>query len=278
MTETTTIKALLYEQQFSKKTLSAIKQDGALIVNGHNRTVRYVLEAGDILEVHLPKEVPSPYLIPYDAPLNILYEDDSLLLVAKPTHQNTAPSREHPHQSLVEQALAHMLAHDEQGIPHIVTRLDRHTSGIVIIAKSRHMHHLMNQCSIEKYYECICEGRLSEQGTIDVPIKRASDSIINRVVSNDGKPAKTLYWPLKQFKSYTWCRVKLETGRTHQIRVHFQWLGTPLVGDTLYGQAHPKYPTQLLKCADVRFKHPLTQENLCIKNEQPCFERILTTL
>ncbi|HCA7179054.1 TPA: RluA family pseudouridine synthase [Staphylococcus pseudintermedius] len=278
VTESTTLKTFLYEQQFSKKTLSAIKQDGALLVNGTARTVRYSLQVGDILEVHMPTELPSSYLEPYDAPLNILYEDTWLLIVAKPSHQNTAPSREHPHESLVEQALAHMQKRGERGIPHIVTRLDRNTMGIVIIAKSRHMHHLMNQCDIEKYYECICERVLTAKGEIDQPIARASDSIINRIVSEQGKRARTIYWPLKNFKTYTWCRVKLETGRTHQIRVHFQWLGAPLVGDTLYGQAHHTYQTQLLKCAEVRFVHPLTQEQLTIKSEQPHFEQLLTTL
>ncbi|MDR5603083.1 RluA family pseudouridine synthase [Staphylococcus coagulans] len=273
-----TLKSFLYAQQFSKKTISAIKQNGALLVNGDPKTVRYMLQSDDTLEVHLPKELPSPYLQPFLAPLDILYEDEWLLVVVKPQQQNTAPSREHPHESLVEQVLAYMQLHNERGIPHVVTRLDRNTTGIVIIAKSRHVHHLMSHIEIEKYYECICHGVLEQNGFIDAPIARDTESIIKRMVSEDGKSALTYYAPIKNFKTYTWCRVKLETGRTHQIRVHFEYINAPLVGDTLYGGAHPTYQTQLLKCAEVRFVHPLTNKEINIRNQHPNFEQVLTTL
>ncbi|UWF56216.1 RluA family pseudouridine synthase [Staphylococcus hyicus] len=272
------LKTFLYEQQFSKKTISAIKQNGALLVNQKPVTVRKMLSVGDNVEVQLPKEVPSPNLIPYDMPLHILFEDEWLLIVSKPGHQNSAPSREHPHYSLVEQALSHMLQRHEKGIPHIVTRLDRHTMGIVIFAKSRHLHHLMTHTEIDKFYECICEGELSRYGEIEAPIARANDSIISRCISNDGKYAKTLYWPVKNFKTYTLCRVKLVTGRTHQIRVHFQYLGAPIVGDGLYGNPHPMHATQLLKCAEIKFTHPITKAVVHIKNNHPDFHQLLMAL
>ncbi|PTH78183.1 RluA family pseudouridine synthase [Staphylococcus agnetis] len=272
------LKTFLYEQQFSKKTISAIKQNGALLVNQQPVTVREMLTVGDKVEVHLPEEVPSDNLIPFDAPLTILYEDAWLLIVAKPAHQNSAPSREHPHHSLVEQALNHMQNHQEKGIPHIVTRLDRHTMGIVIFAKSRHLHHLMTHTDIDKYYECICEGTLTHYDEIEAPIARTQDSIITRSISNDGKYAKTLYWPIKNFKTYTLCRVKLVTGRTHQIRVHFQHIGAPIVGDGLYGNPHSIHATQLLKCVEIKFKHPITKANIHIKNKHPDFHQLLMTL
>ncbi|UEX89555.1 RluA family pseudouridine synthase [Staphylococcus ratti] len=274
----TLLKTFLYEHQFSKKTISAIKQNGALLVNQKPVTVRTTLIEGDQLEVCLPDEVPSSSLKPYSKPLNILFEDEWLLIVAKPAGQNSAPSREHPHRSLVEQALAHMQMQNERGIPHIVTRLDRHTMGIVILAKSRHLHHLMTHTTIEKYYECICEGVLTKPGEIVAPIARQNDSIITRCVSEEGKYAKTLYWPIKNFKTYTLCRVKLITGRTHQIRVHFQFIGAPIVGDGLYGHEHPLYATQLLKCAEIKFMHPITKSSLHIKNSHPDLSQQLKTL
>ncbi|MBH9581526.1 RluA family pseudouridine synthase [Staphylococcus felis] len=273
-----TLKTFLYEQNFSKKTISAIKQDGALLVNNTPKTVRHQLSIGDMVVVKLPREVPSGNLIPFDKPLDILYEDEWLLIVNKSHHQNCGPSREHPHESLVEQVLAYMHRHDEPGIPHIVTRLDRHTMGIVIIAKSRHIHHLMSTISITKLYECICKGVLTEPGVIEQPIARHSESIIERVVSNNGKYAKTLFWPIQNNEMYTLCRVKLETGRTHQIRVHFKHIGHPLVGDYLYGEVHPYYKTQLLKCAEVIFVHPITKKEVCIQTAKPQLVHILQTL
>ncbi|MBI5975267.1 RluA family pseudouridine synthase [Staphylococcus canis] len=272
------LKTFLYEQKFSKKTISAIKQDGALLVNDIPRTVRYMLEVGDTVVVQLPREHPSPFLVPYDQPLDILYEDAWLLVVNKQKHQNSAPSREHPHESLVEQVLSYMQNKGESGIPHIVTRLDRQTMGVVIIAKSRHIHHLMSSITIHKYYECICEGILTQPDTIEKPIARTSDSIIERTVSEKGKYAKTIYWPVQNFHQYTLCRVKLETGRTHQIRVHFKSIGHPIVGDGLYGHIHPLYETQLLKCAEVAFIHPITQKDVHVQSVTPQFEQILYTL
>lgn len=271
----TTIKTFLYEQQFSKKTISAIKQDGALLVNGHPQTVRYHLEKGDQFIVQLPQEQPSAHLIPFERPLTILYEDSWLLIVNKPKNQNSAPSREHPHESLVEQALYHMQRQHDAGIPHIVTRLDRQTMGIVVIAKSRHIHHLMSLTKIDKIYECICEGIIKKAGEIEAPIARHADSIIERVVAADGKYAKTYYWPLKKGARYTLCRVKLETGRTHQIRVHFKHIGHTLVGDRLYGNQHPDYDTQCLKCAMIAFVHPITHANVQIDNPTPDFNHHL---
>ncbi|MDO5376669.1 MAG: RluA family pseudouridine synthase [Staphylococcus rostri] len=278
VTETETLKTFLYQQRFSKKTISAIKQNGALLVNDTPRTVRHLLQPGDEVIVCLPKEQPSPWLIPYERPLTILYEDDGLLIVSKPHHQNSAPSREHPHESLVEQALAHMQQQGAQGIPHIVTRLDRHTMGIVVIAKSRHMHHLMSLTPIDKIYECLCQGRIEAAGAIEAPIGRASDSIITREVTPEGKYAKTLYEPLQTTADYTWCRVRLLTGRTHQIRVHFQHIGHGIVGDGLYGVLHEQHQTQLLKCAEVRFTHPMTGEGVRVICDEPNFEQLLTTL
>ncbi|MDN6656750.1 MAG: pseudouridine synthase, partial [Staphylococcus simulans] len=152
------LKTFLQEQFYSKKMISAIKQNGALLVNKQPVTVRKQMTEGDTLEVVLPEERPSQNLIYYHAPLDVLYEDDYYLAVSKPAHQNCAPSREHPHESLIEQVLAYLNPDSSQTVivPHIVTRLDRNTQGIVLFSKHGHFHHRMSDVKMEKIYQCIC--------------------------------------------------------------------------------------------------------------------------
>lgn len=263
------LRTFLQEQFYSKKMISAIKQNGALLVNKQPVTVRKQMTEGDILEVILPDEKPSENLIYYHAPLDILYEDSYYLAVSKPAHQNCAPSREHPHESLIEQVLAYLNLNDSRTIvvPHIVTRLDRNTQGIVLFSKHGHFHHRMSDVKMEKIYQCICFGVLSGAGDIIAPIARTSDSIIERQVSETGKYAKTGYQPLSTSDHYTLSRVQLHTGRTHQIRVHFQYIGHPLVGDSLYGGTHSSVQGQALVCTDLKFIHPVTHKPVILKDK-----------
>ena len=140
-----TLKSFLQRHDFSKKTISAIKTNGALLVNQRPVTVRYQLNLGDQLVVQLPLEIPSANLIPYLKPLDILFEDDYIIIVSKPNRQNCAPSREHPHESLVEQVLGYLQHKGEHTNPHIVTRLDRNTTGIVLFMKYGYIHHLFSK-------------------------------------------------------------------------------------------------------------------------------------
>lgn len=257
------VKTFLQSHLYSKKTISAIKNNGALLVNDNPVTVRAIMNVGDQLQVHLPKEIPSKNITPFYAPLQILYEDDYLIVVAKPTHQNIAPSKEHLHGSLLEQVYAHTWQQNGS-IPHVVTRLDRNTSGIVIFTKHGFIHHLMSQTTIDKHYLCICHGLVKDKGMIKAPIARDPASIIQRHVSPEGKYACTIFNSLKRKKGYSLCEVKLITGRTHQIRVHFQHMGHPLVGDNLYGSTHIRYSHQLLQCYKVTFIHPITNEQINI--------------
>lgn len=258
-----TVKAFLQRHSYSKSTISAIKNNGALLVNERQVTVRAMMRIGDQLKVQLPKEHPSENIAPFDAPLNILFEDDFLIIVTKPAHQNVAPSKEHLHESLLEQVYAHTWRNNES-IPHIVTRLDRNTSGIVIFTKHGFIHHLMSQLTIDKRYLCICQGNVQDSDIIEAPIARHPASIIQRHVSPKGKYACTTYTSLKQKNGYSLCEVKIMTGRTHQIRVHFQHIGHSLVGDDLYGSMRKDIPRQLLQCYQVAFTHPITNEQLNI--------------
>lgn len=267
-TSSMTLKKFLYGKGISKKSLSAIKQNGALLVNNNNVTVRKVVHVGDEIDVILPNESPSHNLVPFKFDFNILFEDKWFIIVSKPALMNTAPSREHPHNSLVEAVLYHMMKNGEQTIPHIVTRLDRGTSGIVIFAKHQLLHHMVSNVTIYKYYMAIVSGVVQpKQGVIKAPIARATHSIIERVVSEDGKFAHTEYEYIDDDSQNSILKLQLFTGRTHQIRVHLAHIGYPIIGDSLYGLENNQFKHQLLQCYQVRFEHPITMEKLHIDDE-----------
>ena len=272
------LRTFLQEQGYSKNTISAIKHNGALIVNGQAETVRKQLQNGDIVEVHLGYETASNNLIPFNKSLNILYEDAYLLIVSKKAFQNCAPSREHKHFSLAEQVLGYFKQSGQNIVPHIVTRIDRNTSGIVVIAKHGFLHHLMSNIHIDKTYLCVCYGELQSQGIIDAPIARDPASIITRQVNSNGKQAKTKYRCLDHKNNYSLCEVTLLTGRTHQIRVHLQHIGHPIVGDDLYGGGHSCYNHQLLRCFKISFIHPIYDKKIEIQDRYDAIENIFNMI
>ena len=272
------LRTFLQEQGYSKNTISAIKHNGALIVNGQAETVRKQLQNGDIVEVHLGYETASNNLIPFNKSLNILYEDAYLLIVSKKAFQNCAPSREHKHFSLAEQVLGYFKQSGQNIVPHIVTRIDRNTSGIVVIAKHGFLHHLMSNIHIDKTYLCVCYGELQSQGIIDAPIARDPASIITRQVNSNGKQAKTKYRCLDHKNNYSLCEVTLLTGRTHQIRVHLQHIGHPIVGDDLYGGGHSCYKHQLLRCFKISFMHPIYDKKIEIQDRYDAIENIFNMI
>lgn len=268
VTSSMTLKEFLYDKGISRKSLSAIKQNGALLVNSENMTVRSLIQEGDKVTVCLPNELPSHNLKPFKMDLKVLFEDEWFIIVSKPALINIAPSREYPHHSLVEAVLYHMNKNEEQTIPHIVTRLDRGTSGIVIFAKHQLLHHMISKTTLNKYYLAIVHGIVKQKyGQIEAPIGRAKHSIIEREVSEEGKFAHTEYEYLKDDKRNSLLKLKLLTGRTHQIRVHLAHIGHPIVGDSLYGYENKEICHQLLQCYNVEFKHPITMEKINIIDE-----------
>ena len=265
------LREYLQQKGISKRTLTATKYDGGkLMVNGIERTVRHRLIPGDIVDVFFPPEEISNGLIVENGDLTILYEDEAIIIVDKPPGQSTIPSYDHP-----SGTVANMLAgkFTRERIPvtvHIVTRLDRNTSGLICIAKNRHIHHLfglqMANSNFHRKYEAIVEGHIEkDEFTIEEPIGRKNGSIIERVVREDGQYARTDIQVLKRFKkdghNLTRVAMVLQTGRTHQIRVHMNWFGHPLMGDDLYGGSQTLISRQALHCALLRFKHPLTGED-----------------
>ncbi|WP_240794220.1 RluA family pseudouridine synthase [Bacillus sp. BHET2] len=275
------MREFLIDEHISKRTLTAVKFDGGSItVNGKEENVRYPLSEGDILEVRFPKENGSETLVEDEANLSIIYEDDDVLVVDKPWGMKTIPTKHEPRGSLANAILGYYRKSDIPSTVHIVTRLDKDTSGLVLIGKYRHVHHLFSLQQkgreIKRKYEAFVEGILDRgEDSIEEPIGRKPDSIIEREVQAGGKYALTYYKTVKQFSDFAHIELSLETGRTHQIRVHMSSLGHPLAGDDLYGGSAELIGRQALHCKQLSFFHPIKKEWIYLESEMPSDMRIL---
>nr|WP_272495661.1 RluA family pseudouridine synthase [Bacillus pinisoli] len=263
------------DKEISKTALTDIKFNGGhILVNHVPITVRYELKKGDILHVVFPPEVPSTDMVKENIPLNIPYEDDYLLIINKQPYMSTIPSREHPNGSLANALLYYYEQQQIGSTVHIVNRLDRDTSGLLIVAKHRYTHHLFSKqqksSSIKRTYEALVHGVMSEnKGTIKAPIGRKDTSIIEREVREDGQEAITHFHVIQHYKEFTHVSVSLETGRTHQIRVHMAHIGHPLLGDDLYGGKRDFITRQALHSRTLSFHHPITHEKILITSDLP---------
>ncbi|MEY8751580.1 RluA family pseudouridine synthase [Alkalicoccobacillus gibsonii] len=282
----TSLRAFLrVQKQISKKMLASIKYHGGSIrVNGEEKTVRTILKEGDEVIVQLSPETPSKGLIPEANSFEIIFEDEHFLIVNKASGMATIPSREYPQGTLANAVLAYYMKHNIQATFHPVNRLDRGTSGLLVIAKHRYAHDQMSKQQkegrLKRRYEAIVQGVVEPpDGTINQPIGRKPDSIIERMVTPDGKPAVTHYRTRVSTTSLTYVRIALETGRTHQIRVHFSSIGHPLAGDELYGGESLGLERQALHSYKLSFTHPFTQESMVFTAKPPSdFSRLLTHL
>lgn len=276
------LRQFLREKEISKSGLADIKfKGGAISVNGQETNVRYIVKADDLVKVVFPAEVPSEGLKGESIPLAIIYEDEYILIINKPAGMNTIPSREHPDGSLANGLIGYYEKKGVSATTHIVTRLDRDTSGLVLIAKHSHVHHLFSNLQraggVNRTYEAIAEGSFREaQGKVEEPIARKSTSIVEREVNQDGQYACTLYKVIKKFDTFTHIELKLLTGRTHQIRVHMSHIGHSLLGDTLYGGKKVQISRQALHCKEIRFIHPFHHKEMHFQANLPAdMEKIL---
>ena len=265
----------LKEKEISKSALTDIKFKGGFIsVNGEEVNVRYILKSSDVVKIDFPPEIPSEGMKGEEIPLSIVYEDEYLLVINKPPGMNTIPSREHPYGSLASSLIGYYERNGISATTHIVTRLDRDTSGLVLIAKHSHVHHLFSKQQrsggVKRSYEAFAIGDvLQDEGVIESPIARKPDSIIEREVHPDGQYACTLFEVIKRYREFTHMNIRLKTGRTHQIRVHMSFLGHPLVGDTLYGGNKDLMQRQALHCRELTFIHPFLHKQMSFTANLP---------
>ncbi len=238
------------------------KFDDGLLLNGeHIRTIDCV-KIGDVLTVTM-HEGDSENIIPQDIPLDIMYEDEDILIVNKQPGIPTHPSMGHPQNTLANGVMAHYRNNGESHVFRAVNRLDRDTSGVMCIAKNSYAHarliERMHSGGLERKYTAIVCGEITGEGTIDAPIARTG--FIERSVSGDGQRAVTHYRVLKNTGGYSLVELQLETGRTHQIRVHMSHIGCPLLGDWLYGtEDKGLFPRQALHSSYLKLIHPVTGE------------------
>ncbi len=247
----------------SKRLITKLKQvENGITKNGiHARTIDTV-QSGDVIEISLSDEK----VLEENSELNVpvIYEDNDVIVFDKPAFMPVHPSHKH-----LNDTLGNYFAFCCRGLTYRpINRLDRDTSGLCAVAKNS-FSAVKLQKSIEKVYYAVACGKIIGSGTIDKPITRTDNSIITRCVSEDGQKAVTHYELLKSNDKYTLLKIKLETGRTHQIRVHFSYIGHPLVGDNMYGGNMIDLNRQALHCGELLFAHPITGEKIHLISKLP---------
>lgn len=252
--------------KISSRMLTKLKNNDGIKLNGQHITVRGRVEEGDVLALIMPEEK-SKNVVPTDLPLDILFEDEELLIVNKPKDMPVHPSLNNYTNTLGNAVMFYYK--DRPFVYRPVNRLDRDTTGIVIIAKSAYAHNSLSQQMqkniFKKTYMAVTSvPPVPEKGIIDAPIRREQESIIKRIVAEDGQRAVTEYETISVKNGHAVVKVKLHTGRTHQIRVHFAHIGAPLLYDYLYG-TEVEGKTFMLHCTQLEFLHPITGEPMTIK-------------
>lgn len=273
----------------SRSYLQKLVKDGLVTVNSKNAKPSLSVKADDEVVVYLPEAV-EPEIKAENIPLDILYEDKDVLVVNKPKGMVVHPAAGHYEGTLVN-ALIYHCKDDLSGIngvmrPGIVHRIDRDTTGSLIVCKNDFAHQSiaaqLKEHSIKRIYKAIITGNFTEEeGTINAPIGRHPTERKKMAINPNGREAITHYKILEPLKGYAYAQFQLETGRTHQIRVHMASKGHPLLGDTVYGSAKDPYHTngQVLHAQTLGFIHPRTQEYIEVNAPLPeYFEKLLEKL
>ena len=258
---------LSLEFKISTRLKNKLIKKGMIFLNGSVVDTRSNINIGDKLVIDFNYNEDNSNIVPKEIPLDIVYEDDWLLVVNKPSGIAIHPSILHFDNSLSNGIRFYF---DKIGLKkkiRPVNRLDTDTSGLVIFAKCEYIQESlsfqMKDNTFKKEYICLCSGLFDKkEGTINLPIARKEGSIIERCIDENGKKAITHYKVLKEFKDYSLVLCKLETGRTHQIRLHMASTHHPILGDTLYGTSSSLISRQALHSYKMKFVHPITKKEL----------------
>ena len=261
------IDKFLKTQGYSSANITAIKKmPNNVVIDGEWVHMNHRLKVGEVLTVNICEEDSSEKIPPVEMPLDIVYEDEDIIVINKPAGLSIHPSLNH-----YEDSLANGLAYyyEQQGKPFIfrcANRLDKNTSGLTVIAKhlvsGNILSTMVKNREFHREYYAIVRGQLEQpEGTIDAPIGRVSDSIITRQVDfENGERAITHYKVIEEKNGHSLISIHLETGRTHQIRVHFKHIGHPLIGDHLYNPDYEYMQRQALHSHRIQFEHPITKK------------------
>ena len=272
-----TIEQFLKSEEFPHQAIVQLKKTNeGILRNGVWAYVNEKLQEGDQISLHLVEETTETSIEPIFVPLSIVYEDEDLIIIDKPANMPVHPSMNHHEGTLANGVLHYYQSKGEHFTFRCINRLDRDTSGLTIIAK-----HLLSggilsrQVSgrqIKRTYRAICNGLIPKQGTIDAPIARAGNSTIERCVDfTNGERAVTHYKRIAYDaeKDLSLVELRLETGRTHQIRVHLKYLGHPIIGDFLYNPDYRYCQRQALHSASLQFIHPITKKEMYFTSPLP---------
>ena len=267
--------------QISDRLLIKLKNNRKIFVNGNFAFVNMGLNVGDNISIFIDFIENNSNIVPNAIPLDIVYEDDTLLIINKPTGIPVHPSMEHYTDSLSNGVRFYFDKIRLHKKIRPVNRLDKDTSGLIVFAKNEYIQEcLVRQMKTKQFvkeYIAICDGIFDNKfGTINAPIARKENSIIERCVSEAGDTAITHYEIIKTYANYSVVKCTLETGRTHQIRVHMAYIGHPLLGDTLYSSPSTIINRQALHAYKIKFIHPITKQKLEFTAQIPAdFENLI---
>ena len=258
------------EMKMSTGLMNRLKWKNVIFVNGVARHTDFPVQPGDVITVPVDDETPD--YPAEDGELTVLYEDAHLLAVEKPAGMLVHPSRSRNTGTLANRVLGYYRRTGQESAFHPVTRLDRDTFGVVLLAKNAHIHTLLQNGDMQKTYHALVFGKMpAREGVIDAPIARKPLPSLLREVNPEGKPSVTEYRVLEEYNGYSKVALRPVTGRTHQLRVHCAYAGAPILGDPQYASAESqtfsagfRLQSQLLCAKSVEFTHPITGDPLTI--------------